>query len=75
MCPDCGSLDLTRIPFDLGTCPETGYQDAGERFHCGDCGARGPAEDVLPRPTRGLEHVARIAPRIERGWRAERRSA
>jgi hypothetical protein len=61
MCPDCGSLDLTSIPFDLGTCTETGYQDAGARFLCEDCGATGPAEDVLERGP------ARIAPQRERG--------
>lgn len=32
MCPECGSLEVTIEEYDFGTCPQTGYHDAGERF-------------------------------------------
>ncbi len=46
MCPECGSDNVRVTEYDFGTCPETGYHDAGERFRCLDCGAQGEATDL-----------------------------
>jgi hypothetical protein len=35
---ECTHENVRVIPFDNGRCPETGYQDAGERTVCADCG-------------------------------------
>ena len=36
--------------YDLGTCQQTGYKDAGERWTC-QCGALGDVEEIeKPRP-------------------------
>ena len=43
---DIGSILVAVTTFDFGTCPETGYRDAGEAFQCLDCAATGPANDV-----------------------------
>jgi predicted RNA-binding Zn-ribbon protein involved in translation (DUF1610 family) len=47
-CPECGAhvKHLTFHPFDFGTDRETGYHDAGERYHCHKCGSNGDADDV-----------------------------
>lgn len=50
MCPECGSAEVTINPYDFGTCPQTGYRDAGERFHCHACGAQGDAGDMRSAP-------------------------
>jgi hypothetical protein len=47
MCPECGSNDVTIRPYDFGICRQTGYNDAGEHFHCRACGARGAASDIV----------------------------
>ena len=49
MCPECGSEQVTVSRYDFGVCPQTGYHDAGERFHCQACGATGDAGDLCPR--------------------------
>lgn len=46
MCPQCGGRVLIE-PYDFGRCTETGYQDAGERFHCTECGAQGEADEIV----------------------------
>jgi hypothetical protein len=46
MCPECGSTDIAIKQYDFGVCRETGYHDAGERFHCRACGATGDADDL-----------------------------
>jgi hypothetical protein len=46
MCPECGSDNITIEPYDFGICLETGYHDAGERYACHVCGARGDAGDL-----------------------------
>ena len=45
-CPECLSDDVEVKAFDFGICPQTGYRDAGERFHCRECGAQGDADDM-----------------------------
>ena len=40
-CPQCGGQDLRIVPYDYGTCSQTGYRDAGERWECRTCGAIG----------------------------------
>jgi rubredoxin len=52
-CPECLSDDVEVKAFDFGICPETGYRDAGERFHCRECGAQGDADDVRGAPLQG----------------------
>jgi rubredoxin len=46
MCPECESFNIRIEPYDFGTCPETGYRDAGERFECRDCGAAGDVSEI-----------------------------
>lgn len=46
MCPQCGSNDIVIEQYDCGVCRETGYRDAGERYHCRECGARGGADEI-----------------------------
>ena len=46
-CPECLGEHVEVREFDFGVCPETGYHDAGERFHCLDCGATGDADDLV----------------------------
>ena len=53
MCPECGSTQVTIDAFDFGICSQTGYRDAGERFHCRECGAQGDADDVRGAPMPG----------------------
>lgn len=48
MCPECGSSNLGVELYDYGVCRETGYHDAGERFHCRDCGTSADADDLVP---------------------------
>ena len=48
MCPECGSHQVTIHEFDFGVCPQTGYHDAGERFHCRECGAAGEPSELEP---------------------------
>ena len=36
-CCDC---EVAITPYDFGTCRETGYHDAGERYQCLESGAR-----------------------------------
>jgi rubredoxin len=48
MCPECGSDQVTIQEFDFGICPQTGYHDAGARFRCQACGAKGDADDLEP---------------------------
>jgi hypothetical protein len=48
MCPECGGGDLAINLYDFGTCRETGYHDAGERFVCLNCGETGDADDLGP---------------------------
>ena len=47
-CPQCGGQDLRIAPFDYGTCSQTGYRDAGERWECRRCGAVGDGEELNP---------------------------
>jgi len=51
MCPECGSSSVAIKPYDFGICTETGYRDAGEQFHCRECGARGDVDDLHTPPT------------------------
>lgn len=46
-CPECLSGRVEVHEFDFGVCRETGYNDAGERFRCLDCGATGDADDLV----------------------------
>jgi hypothetical protein len=46
MCPECGSNNVRIEVYDFGVCHETGYHDAGERFECRDCGAKGDVAEV-----------------------------
>lgn len=46
MCPECGSTNLSCVPYDGKRDPETGYSDTGEIFLCHDCGAQGDARDA-----------------------------
>ncbi len=46
-CPECLGEHIEVREFNFGVCPETGYHDAGERFHCLDCGATGDADDLV----------------------------
>ena len=46
MCPECGSNHLAIKQYDYGACRETGYHDAGERFHCRDCGDEGDVSEI-----------------------------
>lgn len=48
MCPECSSAQVTVSEYDFGVCLQTGYHDAGERFHCLACGATGDAADACP---------------------------
>jgi hypothetical protein len=57
MCPECDSTQLKITEFDFGTCPETGYHDAGERFECQDCGAEGDADDLGPPSSGELRQI------------------
>jgi hypothetical protein len=50
VCPECVSTQVTIREFDFGVCPQTGYHDAGERFHCQACGAAGDADDLCTAP-------------------------
>jgi hypothetical protein len=50
MCPECGSGNVAINQYDHGVCHETGYNDAGERFRCLQCGATGDASDVMQEP-------------------------
>ncbi|MCL4395325.1 MAG: hypothetical protein M1482_11085 [Chloroflexi bacterium] len=50
MCPECGSDHISIEEFDFGICSQTGYHDAGERFHCGACGATGDADELCTTP-------------------------
>ena len=50
MCPECGSSSVAIKPYDFGVCIETGYNDAGEQFHCRECGARGDVDDLHTPP-------------------------
>ena len=45
-CPQCGSQDLRIVPYDYGTCSQTGYRDAGERWECRTCGAVGDGDEL-----------------------------
>ena len=45
-CPECSSANVVVEPYDFGTCPRTGYLDAGERFRCLACGATGDSSDL-----------------------------
>ena len=45
-CPECTSENVVVEPYDFGTCPQTGYHDAGERFRCLHCGATGDVSDL-----------------------------
>jgi len=47
MSPECGSDKVEVRPYDFGTCQQTGYHDAGERFECRNCGATGDADDLV----------------------------
>lgn len=38
MCPTCGGRVQIFVSPSYGRCPETGYDDAGERYRCTDCG-------------------------------------
>ena len=46
MCPECNSNSVVIKFYDYGTCPDTGYQDAGECFQCRDCGATGDVSEL-----------------------------
>ena len=46
MCPRCGCYNVRIVEYDFGTCPHTGYRDAGVAFECGGCGATGNADDL-----------------------------
>lgn len=50
MCPECGSEQVTVSKYDFGVCSQTGYHDAGERFHCHACGATGDADELRATP-------------------------
>jgi hypothetical protein len=50
MCPECGNNHISIEGFDFGICSQTGYHDAGERFHCGTCGATGDADELSTTP-------------------------
>ena len=58
MCPECASTEVTIVPYDFGTCPQTGYHDAGERFQCRACGATGDVCDVV------LRDAVRLTPHV-----------
>ena len=47
-CHECNSENVVVEPFDFGTCPQTGYLDAGERFRCLHCGSTGDVSDLEP---------------------------
>ena len=57
MCPECGSTQVTTNAFDFGICLQTGYRDAGERFHCRECGAQGDADETRVPPCEGEARV------------------
>lgn len=58
MCPECGSNDIVIEHYDCGVCRETGYHDAGEMYHCRECGARGDADEIdATLPTRAGDSV------------------
>ena len=46
-CPVCNSESVVVEPYDFGTCPQTGYHDAGERYECLECGSHGDADELL----------------------------
>jgi hypothetical protein len=56
-CPECDSEDVVVEPFDFGTCPQTGYLDAGERFRCLCCGATGDTADVDARDPSTISYL------------------
>ena len=66
-CPDCGAhvKHLSIHPYDFGQDSETGYKDAGERYHCSKCGGSGDASDVqeaattLTKPKRKISDARR----------------
>lgn len=66
-CPDCDSEKLTFAAYDNGAEADTGYQDAGERYICLDCGARGDAQDCEPpaQPWAELEAVRKAREDVE----------
>jgi len=45
-CPQCSGQDLRIVPYDYGTCSQTGYRDAGERWECRTCGAIGDGDGL-----------------------------
>ena len=45
-CSECLSDDVEVREYDFGTCPQTGYLDAGERFRCLHCGATGDVNEI-----------------------------
>jgi hypothetical protein len=56
-CPECLSDDVEVIAFDFGICSQTGYRDAGERFHCRECGTQGDADEMRAPPCGGEARV------------------
>jgi hypothetical protein len=65
-CPDCGAhvKHLSIRPYDFGRDSDTGYHDAGERYHCSKCGGSGDASDVqeaatLAKPKRKISDARR----------------
>lgn len=67
-CPGCGSADhLSFHGYDYGHDRETGYHDAGERFHCQNCGEKGDAEDTLRKPKKLKEGKNHTFDDIEHG--------
>jgi hypothetical protein len=63
MCPECLSEDVDVREYDFGVCPQTGYRDAGERFHCRGCGATGDAADLVRDAAPYLVHCTRCVAR------------
>lgn len=61
MCPQCGGDNVRIAPYDFGRCSETGYHDAGERFHCHDCGAEGDVDEIERATTQGERHDVRAS--------------
>ena len=54
MCPECGSNNIVIEHYECGVCRETGYHDAGEMYHCRECGACGGADEInATLPARG----------------------
>lgn len=46
-CPTCGSTDVAVEQYDFGTCQQTGYHDAGERYRCCTCGNAGDSDELI----------------------------